>query len=208
MRVYGIIQNNWVIWVFRGEKAERTRILKSKIWVILAVVLVLCPAAVGVPVISGPDTIHFNGPPITLTLSGTEDDTYGFEGFVWVDFPAFYGYPRLINPPDEDDFRAAVGGSESYIDLDWWNGSLGQGGGVGFGALPDSGETIPIGEWFTFDVTLGPGDQPGEKLWVSIISSDLYDVLFEYPVTVVVPEPGTIILLGFGGLFVPGRRRK
>jgi hypothetical protein len=163
----------------------------------------------GVPVISGPDTIHFNGPPITLTLSGTEDDIYGFEGFVWVNFPASHpSSPYIITSPDEDDFIAVVGGSESYIDLDWWNGSLGQGGGVGFGALPDSGETIPVGEWFTFDVTRMSDDLVGELIFVDIVSPDLYDVLSSYTVTVVVPEPMTIVLLGLGGLFVLGRRRK
>ncbi len=183
--------------------------MKMRICVILAVVLGSCSAAMGVPVLSGPDTIHFDGPPITMTLSGTIDDTTGFEGFVWVNFPAFHTFPGyIVSPPDEDDFKATVGGSDSYIDLDYWSGPVLTGGGVGFGALPDSGQTVPVGEWFTFDVTRMSDDLVGEKIWVSIISSDQYDVLFEYPVTVVVPEPMTIVLLGLGALFVLGRRRK
>jgi hypothetical protein len=181
--------------------------MERRICVILAVVLGLCPAAVGVPVISGPDTINFNGPPITLTLSGTEDDTYGFEAFIWVNFPASFPPPgHIVSPPDEGDFRAAVGGAESYIDLDWWNGPLGQGGGVGFGALPDSGETVPVGEWFTFDVTRMSDDLLGEEIVVSVMSTDLYDTLYVHRVTVI-PEPGTIVLLGLGGLFVLKIRR-
>ncbi|MHC4158939.1 MAG: PEP-CTERM sorting domain-containing protein [Planctomycetota bacterium] len=181
--------------------------MKKRIFVVLAVLLGSCSAAIGVPVLSGPDTIHFDGPPITMTLSGTIDDITGFEGFVWVDYPAFHFPGYIVSPPDEDDFIAAVGGSESYIDLYWWNGPDYQGGPVGFGALPDSGQTIPVGEWFTFDVTRLTGDQPGEKIWVSVISADMYDVLDVHEVTVVVPEPGTVMLLGLCALFVLKRRR-
>jgi hypothetical protein len=182
--------------------------MESRICLILGVFLALCSSALALPVISGPNTIEIDGPPITLTLSGTIDDIYGFESFVWVNYSEIHpDTPYIVRPPDEDEFKATVGGEDSYIDLYWWDGPDYQGGGVGFGAIPDASETIPVGEWFTFDVTRR-SQQVGEVIYVNIVSADLYDILSYYPVTVVSPEPTTVVFLTLGGLAVLRRRRR
>ena len=170
--------------------------MKSRVWVMLAIGL--CSSAFSLPIISGPNTIHIDDPFITLTLSGTEDDIFGFEGYVWVEYFGKFDAGYITSPPDETVFRASVGGADSYIDLGWWE----QGGGVGFGAIPDSGQTIPVGEWFDFDITREITDLVGDTISVDIVSNDLYNILSSYTVTVVAPEPATIVLLSIGGMVV------
>ena len=179
---------------------------------VLFLVLVAASTASATPVIVGPDQINIGIGYISLTLQGTaadaSSDNYtpnigGFDGAVWVDYNAY-----LFQISNVGAAQDAMGGMAN-INLDTY---LPTGGGVPFSAHGnvawDEPTDVDAGDWFSFRVNMLAGAKIGDTYDVQVCdtSSEPWPILYTHTVTVVVPEPMTIMLLGLGGLFL--RRKK
>ena len=69
--------------------------------------------------------------------------------------------------------------------------------------LETGGVGVEAGKHFSFDVAIDAGAAFGDEGWIGVITPGVGDYVDFH----VVPEPGTVLLLGLGGLVLLRRRR-
>lgn len=131
---------------------------------------------------------------ITSVISVVSEDTSGWLGYIIIED----GGTGALGNVARLDAAGDIGSFSAYTEAGWGVGyeltvAMGQGG------VP----AIAVGPQFTMNYS---GGVLGDTATISLFLDPEYGVPAESVAITIVPEPMTVILLGFGGLFL--RRRK
>ena len=131
---------------------------------------------------------------ITSVISVVSEDTSGWLGYIIIED----GGTGALGNAARLDAAGDIGSVSAYTEAGWGVGyeltvAMGQGG------VP----AIAVGPQFTMNYS---GGVLGDTATISLFLDPEYGVPAESVAITIVPEPMTVILLGFGGLFL--RRRK
>lgn len=139
---------------------------------ILTLVLGTASLATATPSILGSDTIHLDETG-TYSFVGTEADSGGFSGFIWVDYPSYTGMLSNVSIPEDPGIFWYT--DPTYLPYAFF---------FSIAADPTIYDEIPPGVWFTFDFTPPPGAAVGNTYGLDLLGP-AWDYISTFPVTVI-----------------------